>query len=193
MELSEAQIKIQKALIDLIYEKGLQALTVSDITRKAKVNRGTFYLHYKDKQDLIESIEHAIFETIVDSFNTALFEKSTPIQIRVHPTDIEEAITPIVDILEYLYTQRDIINALVSDKGDPAFLSSFKTIFTNSIMKKIFDSLQENSEQLGIPKDYLEVMTFSSATQAALHWLSKEDKDDVMMIAHLMISAFIHI
>ena len=42
-------------------EKGFEAITVSDLTKKADINRGTFYLHYKDKYDLLEQSEEEIF------------------------------------------------------------------------------------------------------------------------------------
>ena len=44
---------IQDALVELIEEKGFEAITVKDITTRAKINRGTFYSHYQDKYDLI--------------------------------------------------------------------------------------------------------------------------------------------
>ena len=45
--------KDKKALIETINEKGFGNLTVSDITERAGINRGTFYIHYKGKQDLL--------------------------------------------------------------------------------------------------------------------------------------------
>ena len=44
---------IKEAFIDLIEIKGYNYVSVSDITKRANINRNTFYLHYKDKEDLI--------------------------------------------------------------------------------------------------------------------------------------------
>ena len=44
---------LRNALIELISEKGFDEITVKDITERATLNRATFYLHYKDKQDLL--------------------------------------------------------------------------------------------------------------------------------------------
>ena len=44
---------LREALIDLIPEKGYDAITVKDITDRATLNRATFYLHYRDKSDLL--------------------------------------------------------------------------------------------------------------------------------------------
>ena len=45
--------KIKDAVVQLIREKGLVNITVSDIVSQAKINRTTFYRHYLDKHDLI--------------------------------------------------------------------------------------------------------------------------------------------
>lgn len=41
------------ALIDLVVEKGLHAITITDITRRAMVNRSTLYAHVEHKGGLL--------------------------------------------------------------------------------------------------------------------------------------------
>jgi AcrR family transcriptional regulator len=45
---------LREALIELIPEKGYDAITIKDITDRATLNRATFYLHYRDKEDLLD-------------------------------------------------------------------------------------------------------------------------------------------
>jgi AcrR family transcriptional regulator len=45
---------LRNALIELIPEKGYDSITIQDITDRATLNRATFYLHYRDKEDLLE-------------------------------------------------------------------------------------------------------------------------------------------
>lgn len=54
--------QLQQTLIDLIAEKGFDAVTVGDIAERAMVNRSTFYRHFPDKYALVTSI----FEDAVD-------------------------------------------------------------------------------------------------------------------------------
>ncbi len=51
---------LQKALFDLIHERGYDAITVQDIADRANVGRTTFYLHYSSKDDLFMSCHEAI-------------------------------------------------------------------------------------------------------------------------------------
>ncbi len=43
-----------QAFSDLFSEKGFHAMTVQDITERARVNRGTFYSHFEDKYTILE-------------------------------------------------------------------------------------------------------------------------------------------
>jgi AcrR family transcriptional regulator len=46
---------LSQAFLELMQEKGFQAITVQDIADRAGVNRATFYAHYEDKFDLLDS------------------------------------------------------------------------------------------------------------------------------------------
>jgi len=52
--------RLQKALIELIGERGYEAITIQDIVDRADVGRTTFYLHYRSKDDLFLSCHAAI-------------------------------------------------------------------------------------------------------------------------------------
>jgi AcrR family transcriptional regulator len=46
---------LREAMITLAIQKGFSSVTVNDIVELAMVNRATFYRHYQDKYDLVES------------------------------------------------------------------------------------------------------------------------------------------
>jgi AcrR family transcriptional regulator len=45
---------INKAFLELFSEKEFEQITINDISERANVNRGTVYLHYIDKYDLLD-------------------------------------------------------------------------------------------------------------------------------------------
>src|SRR5579871_2991368 len=55
---------LQEALIELTIQKGYSAVAVSDITKYAGVNRGTFYRHYEDKFDLLNHYLLTVYELL---------------------------------------------------------------------------------------------------------------------------------
>ncbi len=56
---------LQKALIELISERGYDAITIQEIVDRANVGRTTFYVHYNSKDELFMSCH----EAIVSDFN----------------------------------------------------------------------------------------------------------------------------
>ncbi|HEU5076508.1 MAG TPA: TetR/AcrR family transcriptional regulator [Polyangiaceae bacterium] len=43
-----------EALVELMIEKGYDAISVADVADRANVGRSTFYAHYADKEDLLQ-------------------------------------------------------------------------------------------------------------------------------------------
>ena len=62
---------IKEAFIQLLATRNLEDITISQLTKKAGVNRSTFYLHYLDKQDFLEQLKE---ETIGFSGNASYRE-----------------------------------------------------------------------------------------------------------------------
>lgn len=56
-----------QAFADLYSEKGFHAMTVQDITDRARVNRGTFYSHFEDKYAILEGWLREQFQQCVAS------------------------------------------------------------------------------------------------------------------------------
>ena len=55
---------IVEALADLLQEKPLDKITVTDVVNRAQINRGTFYAHFSDVPDVIHHLILGIFSTI---------------------------------------------------------------------------------------------------------------------------------
>ncbi|MCB9445830.1 MAG: TetR/AcrR family transcriptional regulator [Ardenticatenaceae bacterium] len=57
--------QLSEALLALILEKGYDAVTIEEITERADLGRTTFYLHYKDKDELLYKSLEAVFDDLV--------------------------------------------------------------------------------------------------------------------------------
>ena len=75
----ETKRKLVSAGLELIKEKGFDAINVEDITKKAGVAKGTFYVYFKRKEDIVMEISRTPFGEIADELeqmgNAELFEK----------------------------------------------------------------------------------------------------------------------
>lgn len=59
---------LRQTLFTLIVERGYEAITVEEITERANIGRATFYVHYKDKEELLlvclEEMFHEVAATL---------------------------------------------------------------------------------------------------------------------------------
>lgn len=55
---------IMNALSNLMIDKPLNKITVTDVVNEADINRGTFYAHYKDISDVVQNIVEETFAKI---------------------------------------------------------------------------------------------------------------------------------
>lgn len=49
----KTQDALKKAVIELMSEKNFDDITIQDLSDRANVSRGTIYLHYMDKYEII--------------------------------------------------------------------------------------------------------------------------------------------
>lgn len=67
---------LRQALIALLEERGFDSITVNDLCDRADLNRGTFYNHFRDKENLL-----AVFEDEVMADIAALQERMQRISL----------------------------------------------------------------------------------------------------------------
>lgn len=60
---------IKTAFAELLNEKDLNKITVTDIVDRANISRGTFYAHYLDVYDLFAAVQTNMMEAIDDLLN----------------------------------------------------------------------------------------------------------------------------
>ena len=60
---------MNQALLALLEKKDIEFITITEITKKAGVNRSTFYLHYDNIYELLEETIDNLNKEFVSSFN----------------------------------------------------------------------------------------------------------------------------
>lgn len=55
IKIEKSRILLKQALLHLLLEKSYSSISIQELCKEAKVGRSTFYNHYHDKHDLLES------------------------------------------------------------------------------------------------------------------------------------------
>ncbi len=66
---------IRDALMELLNTKPYSKITVTEICRKAEINRGTFYIHYYDADDVLDDILQQSFSDVSGAIDHVLCPK----------------------------------------------------------------------------------------------------------------------
>lgn len=111
---------IREAFRELMNEKPIDQITVMDIVRRADINRGTFYAHYRDTKAVIEQIENEVIEKIIEILKTFRFKSFVD-----NPRSIFETIARFIDKDKSLYQK------LINASGSELFIVKLKKLIIN--------------------------------------------------------------
>ncbi len=157
---------IRDALTELIEEKGFEGITVRDLTAKADINRGTFYLHYRDKYDLLEQSENEIFRELQEIIEDV---EEYPPQDALHKQEQHDPIPFVIKLFEYVLENADFMKVMLGPNGDPSFQTKLKEVIRNNMLK-IMDKLLKK-ENMIVPVEYLVTYVSSAHLGVIQHWL----------------------
>ena len=118
LRLRRTQKLLREALIELIEQRGFDAITVGEITERALVSRATFYRNYHDKYDLAEQI----FAEAMQALSNAVSELSTD-----HPPQIWVRFFGHIAEYERLY------HALLGRKGSSWFVLKMRAFLVDLV------------------------------------------------------------
>lgn len=78
LRVKKTRNSLRQAFLALAAEKAIDKITVTELARRAAINKATFYLHYSDLSSLVEELEDEVVEDIVAEFTKAdsLFRNS---------------------------------------------------------------------------------------------------------------------
>lgn len=115
---------IRQCLTELLKTKRIQDITVREISEKADINRGTFYLHYRDIFDLMEQIENELLEELEDVLNH--FKAS---DLLSNPALV------FTRVFHLVKENSDMVSILIGQNGDINFVNRLKDIVREKCLK----------------------------------------------------------
>lgn len=172
------QLAIRDALVALIKEKGFDALTVSDIVLRANINRGTFYLHYKDKFDLLEQTET---EVITEMQHIFLGTNSLPIGDSDTAGQLQRLA---ISLLEYVKEHADLMHAFLGLQGNYSFITRIRNMAEQNLKLGALSVLSE--ENFLVPREYLISYVLHANLGVLQAWFLTGCKESPQEIARIL-------
>ncbi|WP_054957534.1 TetR/AcrR family transcriptional regulator [Paenibacillus dakarensis] len=176
---------LRDSLTELMKEKTFDEITVSDLTTRADMNRGTFYLHYRDKYDLLQQSEEEIIEGILRTRGKKKMMNRDDLSRFDY---MNEPIPFVTDLFKYLQENAEFMTVILGAGGNPAFQVKLKEVMRDIMAEGILKHL--NEDDLSVPIGYLSAFAISAQLGVVQHWLDtgmKETPEEVSLIISRLI------
>ncbi|MDD2970754.1 MAG: TetR/AcrR family transcriptional regulator [Lachnospiraceae bacterium] len=157
------------ALTTLMETKEIKNISVKELTDLADMNRGTFYLHYKDVFHMVESVENEFFQELTDILDHTFLGDSLPV-----PLDV------LTDIFASLSENREICTALLGPHGDMAFVNKATDLVEKYILN-CWNKMNYNSENFQFYFSFI----ISGCVGMMREWVASDFHMSSDKIAHL--------
>jgi hypothetical protein len=126
--------QLRKCLSILLETKKIQNITVKELAQMADINRGTFYLHYKDVYDLMDHIQADLLKDFDDILTT------------IAP-DTDNLVPFIEALFVFIYDNKDMSKIFIRDDLD----SNFSNELRNKLQTCVFNKYKSSIKQKNMP------------------------------------------
>ncbi len=147
---------LRQAMAELMQEKDFKDITVTDLVQRADLNRGTFYVHYKDVYDLREQLE-----------NEMIAACSQFIEATAHADKNHSLHTVLTRATDYLLENRQLVCSLMRTSGDDSF--------SDKLIAVIEQYHQLRSTPAAHTGDYMARFIGAGAIAVIHKWLQQEE------------------
>ncbi|USG68293.1 TetR/AcrR family transcriptional regulator [Brevibacillus ruminantium] len=158
---------LRDALVELIHEQGYEKITVQDITNRATLNRATFYLHYRDKLDLLCQSSDEILQDLKESITASFggksdfnFQSDQPHQNFIH-------------LFEQISLNAKLYKVFLTEKNMPHFTSRMMEVLITFISGGI-NEMQPDDQLLTVPRE-IAVRYYAAAFLGVIVWWLEKD------------------
>lgn len=172
LRVRRTQKMLQEALIDLISERSLESISVSDIAERAMVNRATFYRHYHDKDALMEKI----FAGVVEQMVARIGQPGRPVTLR----DASDPPAHWVKLFEHIGQNHRLYEAMLGPRGNPALVARLREqimvigrerLGARERVRAKHNVASQSTARVDVPVDFVTVCVANTLLGAITWWL----------------------
>jgi AcrR family transcriptional regulator len=162
---------LRQALIELIREKGYEALTVEEIARHANLGRATFYLHYHDKDDLLLEEFSLLAGERVDALARVPFADWLPDTEDLTIDASNRPIQPFLMVFQHVADNAELYRILLRNPGSKRLAGRIREILIASINQFVQTKAKTDPIPIlfEIPVDFLAAY-FNGALVSSIDW-----------------------
>ena len=146
------------ALILLLKEKTFEEIKVSDICKKALINRSTFYAHFQDKYELFASL----IDDLKQSLNYELKNINKDLTVKEYYIELIKV------FLNHIEGKEEVYRSIMINNKNSIIMDMIYDTINEDISKKLDD--------LDIPTDIASSYYLGGVVNVGMYWLRNGKK-----------------
>lgn len=148
---------LQQALLNILKTKHIDRVTIKELCEEARVNRGTFYLHYDTPNDLLREIEQRFIDENMIKFS--------PYFNNGYETSYMAA------LFAGILKERELCRIIMGKNGNSKFLERIKNMIRPSIIEGWYREFPHYRRE---DLDYVFDFIFSGSMELILGWVADD-------------------
>jgi len=155
--LQTRKLLIQTAL-QLVLEKGYEAITIQDITDRADLGRGTFYIHFKDKEEVVWTAFQDLFHELEQEAHSKLDRRLPQVEY-----------FGLLNIFQHAEKNRDLYRVMFGGQGSAMLTGRAQDYLANAFLDDIRQAPQSAEIDFDLPEE-IEAQLLTGAITRLLYW-----------------------
>jgi len=156
---------LKQTAVELILERGYESVTIQDITDTADLGRGTFYIHFKDKDDIIWAILKDKIDELQAHFFSGLGEA---------PLEGEFFRVMWTNLFTYVRDNRSILQLTLGEQGYAPLSRHLHKHIAEMLEQQIIAGRARLP--FDVPHDFLARYMSGAMLNLMMWWLEDTDK-----------------
>ena len=166
----KTKAQLRAGLARLMQKKSIKEITVKELVDEVD-NRSTFYLHYSDIYQMLESIENELMDEIAQA-------------IEEYPLNLVQygSSYPLIEhIFTILDNNKDICIALMGSNGDMGFVSRMEKMIAETVLRQLSGKFAADNRDV----EYVYAFCLNGCVGMIKAWLSSENQESTKHMAEL--------
>jgi AcrR family transcriptional regulator len=178
---------LQDALIGLILEEGYDSVTIEEITSRADLGRTTFYLHYRDKEELLLQAVESIAEDFIAKHAADMEREISPkTALEKMHLNLEERI--LYHVFEHARENADLYKVMLRGEGSSKTTERMRALISDEAIKRL--KFRQGIE-MKVPLDFFGAYFAGALIEVVTWWLEHDQPYDVQSMVKYFQQLFI--
>ena len=179
---------IQAAVIRLMCREGLDSVTMERVAQEVGIAKGTVYLHYKDKQELLDAVKESAIDPLTAKLDEIVASNLSPAR---------KLESYALRYLSYFDENRDLFRILLYEREVPrSHGGRFRSTRYKRSVERVAGVIDEGAAE-GVFRDDVDAnkaaaMFIESAIALVNHRLLAAERDPVEADADVLTTLFLH-